>query len=137
MRIFLVRHGFNDFDDGQNSQGRRQAEAAGLYLVSRSLAFDDLKGFSSPQERAKITAQIIGEKIGFSSWVVVPWLDVEENPYNKIQQLPPGDTAILVTHGPVIERINSRLTGSCGKVKNSSIHEMDPNAKTIKLVFEP
>ncbi len=141
MKIFLVRHGFNDFEKGEQSIGKQQAEAAGAFLAGLGLDLTKTLVLTSPLPRAVITGQLILQKLGIAT--IAPqafWLVNDEGPVAMRRHLadflanhPIQENIIAVSHEPVIKG----WTKTYDSVSNGSIFLIDDQTQRAKRIFKP
>lgn len=147
MKVFFVRHGVAKGDLIES--GRRQIKSAANFLKELNLDITQICMLTSPQERAKSSAEIIWQMLGTSSPKVVNWLDDGEGGGNIPEMITKFfvdnsncKIVIAVSHMPEIE---GALEGFGemfesyfnANVVNASIHLVDLDTKTIQRLFRP
>ncbi|WP_181297385.1 phosphohistidine phosphatase SixA [Pseudomonas sp. Q2-TVG4-2] len=114
MRLWLLRHGEaepkarTDAERNLTDAGRLEVERAAAHLQGRSLQAI----LVSPYQRAKQTAEIVRQTLGFTGPVeTVPWLTPETDPADAMLYLDrrAEQQLLLVTHQPFVGALGGWL----------------------------
>ncbi len=156
LKLFLVRHGYDDFEEGSNSMGRSQILGAARFLKERGQRYDfDFRTalfHTSPKSRATNSAEIFSTELNLARAVQESWLDEteEKNSLEKLLELMAKfethiqrGSIIVITHFPNIECILENLLASWGKpphnlkISNGSIIWVDFESRILRQIYKP
>ncbi len=135
-RLFLIRHAKSDWGDPSledierplNDRGKADVLLMGT-IIKEKFALPDIM-LSSPAKRARKTAKIIQEVIGFKGEIILIdrlyEFDVSSY-YRAIEQLPnKANSAFLFGHNPVISDFAEDLIGEfVGDIPTCGVFVMD------------
>lgn len=121
MEIYLVRHGapYTHEEDPErhlNNKGIKQSHIAGKALKKLGVNLDQI--ISSPKARARQTAEIIAEEVGYQKGLIEITKTLEPNSPAKdviayLNKFADKKRVLLAGHLPSLGYITSELT--CGK----------------------
>jgi phosphohistidine phosphatase len=134
--LYLLRHAksswkdptLSDFDRPLNKRGRHDAPLIASRLLEQSICPDRI--LSSPAERAKCTAQIVGPKLGQT---ILYHPEIYEASATTLQHLVESelktvDSLMLIGHNPGLTELHNRLC--------SEAIENIPTSGIVGLSFE-
>lgn len=120
-KLFILRHartedkqqGQKDFDRELTAVGLQNATRMGIYLNEQEISFDIL--ISSPAERARTTASLIAEQIGYETSKIHYNEEVYEASIRTLLQVvnqlkDDWNTVLLIGHNPSITYLAEYLT---------------------------
>ncbi|WP_373070568.1 histidine phosphatase family protein [Sulfurimonas sp.] len=134
-RLYIIRHaksswsdmGIDDFDRGLNKRGRLDAPMMALRLKDRGVIPDVI--LSSSAKRAKKTAKIIADVIGFSKKVKFEDSLYDVLPsklHSKIKKIKnKHNTAFVIGHNPELNMLASDYIGFNENIVTCGILEIE------------
>ncbi|MDO8494950.1 MAG: hypothetical protein Q7S32_00280 [bacterium] len=148
MKIFLVRHGYNDFDAGAASLGKNQIEQAAIFLKAALCPDEKTILLTSELTRAIKSADIISSILNLPTAQEMRWLtcDTKEDTFLRLQdfaaQNPEWQSIIAISHMPEIDETVWKFAEEFGqrfriKLENASIHLVDLTQRTVQKIFTP
>ncbi|MEK9180272.1 MAG: phosphoglycerate mutase family protein [Patescibacteria group bacterium] len=146
MRVFLVRHGSDDFCEGEYSIGRKQAQRAANFLKQQKFNADKTVILSSKLPRAINTAEIIREILGTSEVKSVDWLSDKgwprRNIFEDLNKFIAANShlevVILVSHAPQIAKVLTECDFlDIESILNCSIFAADLVGRKAEHLFTP
>lgn len=134
--LYLIRHAKSDWSDGTlsdfdrplNKRGEKNAPLMGKVLSSRGVRPDLI--LSSPALRARTTAAILAENVGYSAERIVYegdlYLAEAETIAEVLRNLPsPVQTVFLIGHNPGLTLFAEYITGrAIGNIPTCGIAEI-------------
>jgi phosphohistidine phosphatase len=107
VKLWVLRHGEaqaqarSDAERELTAHGREEVLQSASHLLGKPLT----RIIASPYVRARQTAELVRQALGFSDAVViVPWLTPDSNPQKVLSQLDAygADDVLLVSHQPLV-----------------------------------
>lgn len=107
MKVWVLRHGEaqaqarSDAERELTAHGREEVMQSAAHLLGKPLT----RIIASPYVRARQTAELVRQALGFSeSVVIVPWLTPEADPRQVLSELDAhaADDILLVSHQPLV-----------------------------------
>lgn len=107
MKLWILRHGEaqyrarTDAERELTSNGREEVLSSAAHLLGQPLRWI----IASPYVRARQTADIVRQALGFADSVVtVPWLTPDSDPRRALENLDlyASDDVLLVSHQPLV-----------------------------------
>ncbi|OCR23749.1 phosphohistidine phosphatase [Pseudomonas syringae] len=107
MKVWVLRHGEaqaqarSDAERELTRNGREQVLHSAAHLMGQPLQ----RILASPYVRARQTAELVRQALGFSEPVViVPWLTPDNDPHQVLSHLDAyaSDDVLLVSHQPLV-----------------------------------
>jgi phosphohistidine phosphatase len=107
VKLWILRHGEaqaharSDAERELTGHGREEVLQSAAHLLGKPLA----RILASPYVRARQTAELVRQALGFSEAVaIVPWLTPESDPREVLRQLDAyaADDVLLVSHQPLV-----------------------------------
>jgi phosphohistidine phosphatase SixA len=111
MKIFLVRHGYDDFVDGETSMGRGQMVMAADVMKSNGINISKTKIITSEHTRTCASAGVMADELGIKKIEEEIWLtdgsgeDVVAGLLEYIEENKEVKNLIAVSHLPEIEHV--------------------------------
>jgi len=141
-KLLLLRHaksdkqaaGVSDFDRPLNNRGKKAAALIGDYLAKRKIQPDLV--LSSPAERARQTAMLVGKAAGINVDLRFDERIYEANASQLMKVVKQIDetasTALLVGHNPGFEDLLSDLTGHVRHMPTAALACLNINIEKWK-----
>jgi phosphohistidine phosphatase SixA len=146
MRIYVIRHGYDDFEAGEASIGLAQVRDTASVLSEKRVPPQNTTLLHSPKYRPRQPAYVIQDRLDIPVSEKVDWLAESESSrsYSELATLIEVDTRhshlILVTHVPNIEAILNGFSArySVGITPNifyASLFYIDTDLTTISQII--
>jgi phosphohistidine phosphatase len=140
MEVTVIRHGTaedrarSDADRALTEGGRAEAVRAGDRVAARTIGVNSI--VSSPYLRARQTAELVAERLGFAGELVIDEALCPDASPEGVRQLLAGLTGqrhvILVAHEPILSAVCELLLGkrvaSLGRAEVLSMGSSSPHS---------
>jgi phosphohistidine phosphatase len=140
MKLWVLRHGEavphgsrpHDSERELTEHGRKEVLRSAALLMGQPLTAI----YASPYLRAKQTAQIVRETLGFEPEIrIVDWLTPDTEPDKVAEQMVAVSDVLLVSHNPLVGNLLSYLQHGAGhppeRVSTAGLAELESNELLI------